>query len=752
MERIRIRVFGIVQGVGFRPFVVRIAHANAVTGTVTNKGPYVEIFVQGTAAQNEAFIHDLKIKAPDRSMILKIETEPCEPIDETDFTILHSMKVKGDIFVSPDIAICPTCQKELYDPANRRYLHPFINCTACGPRLTILDGMPYDRERTSMKEFPMCPACEYEYTHEETRRYHAQPVCCNECGPELYIMDTDIRRDAALKTCRQALCDGRIAAVKGIGGFHLCCDATNQETVMTLRRRKTRPFKPLAVMMKNMDVVRRECEVSPAQEKILTGAQKPILLLKKKPNGKLCRAIAPDNPYVGVMLPYAPVQMLLFEYPDDLQTPDCLVMTSANPKGAPICRTDEDVRENLMSICDLVLSNNRRIRLRADDSVMAWFDDKPMMIRRSRGYAPLPAAVPVQTDRKILGIGGELKNTFCLTNKDLFYLSPYIGDLSDIRSVEALRQAIQRMEDLLEIRPDVVACDLHPQYNSRLVAHDLGLPVVEIQHHYAHVLSCMAENQLSGEVIGIAMDGTGYGTDQTIWGGEFFVCDEHNYTRYGSIEPFVLPGGDRAAVECYRPAVALLHQHRLMDQAAALHLCDAGTQDVLCTMIEQHIHTIPTTSVGRLFDAVSAILGLRLTNTCEGEASMVLEFTAMQGHPSDPLPVKIKDHQLMVKEMLQVLVRRHLDGEPAADTALAFHHWLAQGIAAMCRQIREAAALKRVCISGGCAQNQVLLHQLKEQLTKDGFAVYTHQMIPANDGGIALGQAYYAAANPEKGE
>ncbi|MBQ1595745.1 MAG: carbamoyltransferase HypF, partial [Clostridia bacterium] len=680
----KLHIFGIVQGVGFRPFIALIAEQSGVRGSVCNKGPYVEIFVGGTETQVSEFERRLTGDAPERSSILKVErteidsaefdqiieeqfadgaavdtSEGAEALTDKPFRIIQSEKVRGDIFVSPDIATCPKCEKELFDPSDRRYLHPFINCTACGPRLTILDSMPYDRVRTSMAEFPMCPDCEAEYTSPKTRRYHAQPVCCNDCGPELYLAyDRDgetLRRNDALFKTRRVIRDGGIVAIKGIGGFHLCCDATNEAAVARLRELKDRPFKPFAVMMKDIGVVKRECVVLDGQEELLTGPQKPILLFEKNTGDdtKLCPSIAPDNPNVGVMLPYNPVQYLLFRHPedpDDRPFPDCLVMTSGNPRGAPICRTDEEALEVLAPLCDLILSHDRKIRLRADDSVVSWHAGKPYMIRRSRGYAPLPFWVEprseTQNSRAVLGIGGELKNTFCIAKDKLFYPSPYIGDMADLRSVEALKEAVHRMGDLLEVEPDVIVCDKHPLYHSSEVAKELGeemgVPVLEIQHHYAHTLSCMAENDHLEPVIGVSFDGTGYGDDASIWGGEFLLCDVHGFERAGSIVVFPQAGGDASSKEGWRIAVSLLKQAlaaeaetpdgppapELSDLVMSLQLCDQTQLSFLEAQIQGNINCVPSTSAGRVFDAASAILGFRNVSTCEGEASMVLEFAA----------------------------------------------------------------------------------------------------------------------------
>ncbi len=678
--RVCIRVFGIVQGVGFRPTVKRHADACNVAGSVSNKGPYVEIFAEGNEECVHNFIKRIQEQPPKRAVILKLDVENLDSGEydihknesekqiskksdigkveseklitdgsldedkihkvkskadtEEKFQIIESEKEEGEIFVSPDIAICPECKKELYDKNDRRYLHPFINCTCCGPRLTILDSMPYDRVRTSMGEFPMCEKCEYEYTHAQTRRFDAQPVCCNECGPEVYLLGRKERGADAIRYTRKVISEGGIVAVKGIGGFHLCCDATKEETVARLRQRKKRPMKPFAVMMKDLDVVRRECETEPYLEEILDGHQKPIILLPKKEGGTLCESVAPDNPKIGVMLPYAPIQLLLFDYQDETKVSDCLVMTSANTSGAPICRDDEDALNELTELCDVILSHDRKIRLRADDTVMDFYRGEPYMIRRSRGYAPLPFMMGNEFKGQVLAVGGELKNAFCVGKNQLFYPSPYIGDMGDVRTVKALKESVKRMEELLEVRPQIVACDIHPSYNTRAAAEEMGLPVFLVQHHYAHILSCMAENEWTTEkkVIGVSFDGTGYGTDGTIWGGEILLADYDSFTRWGCIEPFAQTGGDASSKEGWRIAVSLLGKIYGKEVALSiietLGLCESKLAKLQFTMEEHGINTVQSTSAGRLFDAVSAILGIRKSSTFEGEASTSLQFAA----------------------------------------------------------------------------------------------------------------------------
>ncbi|MCI6646714.1 MAG: carbamoyltransferase HypF [Oscillospiraceae bacterium] len=755
----QIRVYGIVQGVGFRPTVSRHAAETGITGSVCNKGPYVEIFAQGEPDQVDRFLDALEHRPPRRAAILKIDVKPAEaPPVFSEFTIIESEKTKGEIFVSPDIAICEDCKRELFDPKDRRYLHPFINCTCCGPRLTILDALPYDRERTSMKAFPMCPACAEEYYSPATRRYDAQPVCCNECGPEVYLIGREERGRAAITYTRQVIASGGIAAIKGIGGFHLCCDAANPAAVERMRNLKHRPMKPFAVMARDLDTARRECEIDSAQEDILTGHQKPILLLKRRPGGRICPAVAPDNPKVGVMLPYAPVQLLLFDYDDGIRMPDCLVMTSGNDSGAPICRDDADAVAELGHLCDCILSHDRMIRIRADDSVMDFWEDQPYMIRRSRGYAPLPTLLSRGYRGQVLAMGGELKNTFCLGVNDLFYPSPYVGDLADLRTVTALKETVGRFETLLEAEPTLVACDLHPKYNSTAAAEELGLPVVYVQHHYAHILSCMAENDWSGPVIGVSFDGTGYGTDGTIWGGELLLADLKDFQRLGSIVPFFQAGGDLSAREGWRIACSLIWQaagdrETALDMIRRLEVCDEQNAAVQVTLAQRRLNGVTSTSAGRLFDGVSAMLGIRLASTFEGEASMALQFAAERAAARGSIPPE-QDTDLLREEngflymttdtLAEKLLRRRLDGEDPETLAWRFHDGLAARIAAACAAARDRTGVNAAALSGGVFQNTLLMDLTAARLRKLGFRLLTHRLIPPNDGGIALGQAVYA--------
>lgn len=755
MKTEMIRVYGIVQGVGFRPFVSREASDLGLCGTVANKGSYVEIHAQGSEKAVDELKKALESRPPERSVIMEIISAHLDEPPFDSFEIIDSEKEKGDIFVSPDIAVCEKCKGELFDKTNRRYLHPFINCTQCGPRLTIMDSMPYDRVRTTMADFPMCKDCEEEYTDPATRRYDAQPVCCNKCGPEVYIIGSEKKGAEAITATREAVMAGKIIAVKGIGGFHLCCDAKNESAVKRLRELKNRPAKPLAVMLKDISASRRECDFGEVQEKLLTGWQKPIVLLDKKTSGSLCESVAPENPTVGVMLPYAPLHLLLFDYDDGVEMTDSLVMTSGNVRGAPICRNDEDALSEIAGFCDLILSHNRRILIRSDDTVMDTFEGKPYIIRRSRGYAPLPIMTSCGDKGQTLAIGGELKNTFCIRKGSLYYLSSYVGDMADIRTVKALEESVKRMCELLEATPQNVVCDMHPKYNTVAFAEGLDLPLKKVQHHYAHILSCMAENDCSEKVIGVSYDGTGFGTDGTIWGGEILLCDRTGFERMGSIKPFMQVGGDLSSKEGWRIAAMITgsaYGERGGEICEKLGICTAKEYKLLSVMAEKKVNAVSSTSAGRLFDAASAVLGIRRFSTFEGEASMALQFAAEKFsrepfgiyEPMEKLTAE-KEGRIMLctQALIKRLCQGMQNGEDKNRLAYEFHSLLADMTAQACRTISERTGIKVCALSGGVFQNKLLLKMVKCRLEKMGLRVLIHSLVPANDGGIALGQAFY---------
>lgn len=804
-----IHIFGIVQGVGFRPFAARLAGEFFLSGRVCNRGAYVEITAEGEEEAVEGYIRALKEKAPQRAVILKTDVRRRTKAARTyqGFTIEESKIEEGTAFIPPDIAICDTCSRELFDPENRRYLHPFINCTQCGPRLTIMEGLPYDRERTSMKIFPMCPECRKEYKDPSSRRYDAQPVCCNHCGPEVFLLDNETVRGAeAITRVRQTIMNGGIAAVKGIGGFHLVCDAADEAAVRKLRQRKNRMRKPFAIMAADRDTAARECVFDEKQEAILTGHQKPILLLKKRSESqgnaarRATESIAPGSPFLGVMLPYAPVQLLLFRYPDEVAMTDILVMTSANDSGAPICRTDADAREELAGIADVILTNNRPILIRSDDSVMDFYRGEPYMVRRSRGFAPLPFPVDEPAGEKpfhgtVFAVGGELKNVFTIGINGLFYPSAYVGDLRDERTLTALEQSAARMKDMLGAKPDVIACDMHPGYASakfaRREAERLGLPLVAVQHHYAHVLSCMAENNHPEPVLGVVFDGTGYGTDGTVWGGEILQCDYDGFQRMASIASFRMPGADMAAKEGWRCAVSMLLDEAEPEAAARialeLSLAQPPVVRVLESMRKNGVNTVISTSAGRLFDAVSAVLSVRRESTFEGEAASALQFAAMTyeeqvsessrqeelrrfflrmrgqeetesdgerpfGRPDAASGVTdrhiIRTDRLffeIVRERLEQLRTGAESKEESGRLAWLFHAALARLTAEEVLREAQETGIRTAALSGGSFQNTLLTGMLEDCLVSGNMTVLRHHLLPPGDGGISLGQAISAA-------
>ncbi len=735
---LNIKIFGIVQGVGFRPFVKNLADVNKIVGTVANRGSYVEIFAQGSEDDLKNFLSALQSKNPPRSAILKVDIKNLPDKIFDDFQIINSVHEAGDIFVSPDISICDKCADELFNSNDRRYLHPFINCTACGPRLTILKNMPYDRERTSMGEFTMCDACAEEYFNPTSRRFDAQPICCNDCGPEVYIIGKNLRGHDAIKFARKILATGGIVAIKGIGGFHLACDAKNFSAVQRLRNSKTRPTKPFAVMFKNISAVKRECFLSYVEKTFLDSPQKPIVLLQKK-FGSIAENVAPNINKLGVMLPYTPLHLLIFYFPDELTNfPDALIMTSGNPSGVPITIDDDDAIKNF-DYCDAILSHNRKILLRADDSVMDFIDNRTSMIRRSRGYAPLPIFFDSNSKKSVLAIGGELKNTFCLAKNNLFYASPYIGNVGDLRTIAVLESSIRRMSDLLEIKPEIIACDMHPRYQTTALAEkiskELNVPLIKIQHHYAHVLSCMAENNFGGEVIGVAFDGTGYGLDGTIWGGEFFICDTKNFERVNSIKSFIQAGGDKSAREGWRIALAFIKN---LDIARKLNLADEKNLRGVKFLLDNNINCVRSTSVGRLFDAIAAVLDICKFSSYEGEAAMRLQALAERSNKK--FRADFKD----TNEIFSEILNRRLAGENICDLARLFHDLLAEMTAEIVFELRERTKIKTVVLSGGVFQNSLLSSLVFSKLQYRGLKILRHELIPPNDGGICIGQAIFA--------
>lgn len=766
-QRARVVVRGVVQGVGFRPFVYRLATEQGLTGWVLNSTEGVVIEVEGR--ELERFVARLGEECPPLARIDRIEVTPLPLVGYTSFAIEASVEREGSVaLVSPDVSICPDCLREIRDPANRRYRYPFTNCTNCGPRFTIVRDIPYDRPKTTMADFRMCPRCEAEYHDPTDRRFHAQPNACPDCGPRLTLLcqGGEWHGDAALAEARRLLLGGQIVAVKGLGGFHLACDGTAEGVVAELRRRKRRVEKPFAIMVADAAAAEAICEVSVEERRLLESPQRPIVLLKRKANVPLAPSLAPRNPNLGVMLPYTPLHYLLFE---GGMPP--LVMTSGNLSEEPIAIGNDEARERLGGLADAFLVHNREIHTRCDDSVTRVFAGKETLVRRSRGYAPFPVRLAA-AGRHVLGCGAELKNTFCLARDDYAFLSHHIGDLENEETLRSYEEGIAHFERLFRVTPEAIACDLHPDYLSTRYAlaraEREGLAparLIAVQHHHAHVASCLADNGFSGQVIGVAFDGTGYGTDGAIWGGEFLVAGEASYRRHGYLAYVPLPGGDAAIHRPYRtalshayaafgklePALSLLRTHSERDSSNGRGERRLGDTElaVLARQVQKGMNSPPTSSIGRLFDAVSALAGVRLEVNYEGQAAIELEMAAdPDERGAYPLPL-VGDAFSFVLDpapLVRAVVADVRAAEPVGAISARFHNALAQAVAGACRIIAEAGGPNRVALSGGVFQNRLLLARATEALEAAGMEVLIHHQVPCNDGGIALGQVVVANA------
>ncbi len=752
-----IHVEGIVQGVGFRPFVYRLAHTHGLRGWVRNNSRGVDIEVAGPPEAIEAFVRDLRAQAPPLAQIRALHRHA---IPEQDFggtfRILHSEAEEGFTLVPPDVATCPDCLRELFDPADRRYRYPFINCTNCGPRFSIIRALPYDRPNTTMAAFVMCPACQAEYDDPLNRRFHAQPDACPECGPHLWLESRDgsqslFDEDQALRTAARWLTEGRIVAVKGLGGFHLACDATNDEAVQELRRRKTRPHKPLALMMRDLAMVRAYCELTPEEEALLTSPAAPIVLLKPRPHTDLSPHIAPGQQRLGVMLPYTPLHHLLLH---EVNRP--LVMTSGNRRDEPIARTNAEAREKLADLADAFLWHNRPIHNRVDDSVWMVTAEGPLPIRRSRGYAPQPVELAFRAAEPVLATGSQMKNTFCLLAGNQAFLSQHIGEMDHLETWDFFTESVARYQDLFGIRPRLVAHDLHPDFTVAALEalQDLapGAQTVAVQHHHAHIAACLAENGVTGPVIGVALDGTGYGPDGTVWGGEILVADLQTHRRVGRWQPFALPGNEAAIRQPMRIALGLWTAAFGTVPPDLPTLTEDVPEALIRTVAQQvtkGVNAPLTSSCGRLFDAVAALLGVRREVTYEGQAAIELETLAATAWPAPAYPVALhQTGELMEFPTLAVfraVVEDLRHGVPVTSIAARFHATVIAGVVEMVRAVRQAEGLTQVALSGGCFQNRLLLEGLTQALRREGLTVYTHHRVPTNDGGLSLGQAVVAA-------
>lgn len=746
-ERVRARLLirGAVQGVGFRPAVFQLAGELGLDGWVNNTAQGVTVELEGDRASVSRFILRIEAEKPPRSSIQSLETSWLRAIGYRGFAIRESdTSGPKTALVLPDIAICRDCVRELFDPKNRRHLYPFTNCTHCGPRFSIIEALPYDRPTTSMRDFEMCELCRAEYENPGDRRFHAQPNACPSCGPHMEAWD---RTGKCLSTHQSAIDDatamlvsGGIVAIKGLGGFHLMVDARNEGALRRLRGLKHREEKPFAIMAPSLEFVLRECELSEFEARLLCSPEAPIVLLRRRANAStIAFAVAPESPSVGVMLPYTPLHHVLLA---QLGFP--VVATSGNRSGEPICTDEHEALERLAGFADLFLVHNRRIVRHMDDSVARVSLGRELLLRRARGYAPLPIPLKHSTS-STLGAGAHLKNTIALSADRQVFLSQHIGDLETTQAFAAFRQVIGDFEQLFELRPTQIAADSHPDYISTKFAVErgerIGVPVVNVQHHYAHVLSCMAENEMEAPALGVAWDGSGYGTDGTIWGGEFLGITETGFERFAHLRVFALPGGESAVQEPRRCALGLLHAIYgddlfSMEKLPSVRAFSARELSLLQTMLQRKVNTPLTSSAGRLFDAVASLAGLRQTASFEGQAAMQLEY-ALHGMVTDEAyAVHAANGVVDWEPMMREIVAEVLEGVEAALVAVKFHNTLAEMILAVALMAKRT----HVALAGGCFQNDYLLSRAVRLLKREGFQPFWHQRVPPNDGGIALGQ------------
>ena len=765
-------VTGVVQGVGFRPFVYQLATRAALRGWVANTSAGVDIQVQGDLNALENFARALANEKPPLARIdsLSFVDSPANghPIFEN-FEIRASVTQVGAFQpISPDIAICDDCLRELFDSADRRYRYPFINCTNCGPRFTIIQDIPYDRPQTTMRAFELCDDCAREYHDPMNRRFHAQPVACAQCGPRVWLerrttddgRRTGIFGDDAILQTQELLAHGKIVAVKGLGGFHLACDATNADAVNLLRERKRRVEKPFALMLRDMEAIEQHCFMNDAERELLQARERPIVLLKRRPESTIAREVAPNQDTLGVMLPYTPLHYLLMTANDGRQTtdsgqPSVVVMTSGNLSEEPIAFTNDEARERLTNLADAFLMHDREIHIRTDDSVVRVFDKEIYPLRRARGYAPFPVHLPFDIP-PILAVGGELKNTFCVAREQYAFMSHHIGDLENYETLRSFEQGIAHFEKLFRIAPQVIAYDLHPNYLATRYALERAerenIRAVGVQHHHAHIAACMAENGLDGArpVIGVAFDGTGYGDDGAIWGGEFLIADYARYQRRAHLAYVPLPGGDKATREPWRIALAYLQRAGVewRDDFAPVRAANEHARHILLQQIERNINAPLTSSMGRLFDAVASLVGIRQTVNYEAQAAIELEALA-DANERGVYEVEIENRKSKIEidtaPFIRAIVADVGAGVSIPIIAARFHNSIAMLTRNVCCELRAEFGLNEIALSGGVWQNMTLLQKTLSLLRDENFDVYIHRLVPANDGGIALGQAIIAA-------
>lgn len=748
-----VEVSGIVQGVGFRPYIYRLATELHLTGFISNTAAGVTIEIQGSPEAVEEFLRRLPAEAPPLARITSATVRDLALDHDRGFEILASRGgEERRVLISPDVAICADCLRELFDSADRRYRYPFINCTNCGPRFTIVRDIPYDRARTSMSVFPMCAACRREYDDPLNRRFHAQPNACWECGPRVELWDhrgraIESRDPIAEAAARMA--DGAVVAVKGLGGFHLAVDATDTEAVERLRERKRRVEKPFAIMVPDLATAERFCELDEPARRLLRSPQRPIALLPRNELSAIAEAVAPRNRYLGIFLPYTPLHYLLFAEGGFA----ALVMTSGNISEEPIAIDNQEAVNRLGELADFLLVHNRDILLRSDDSVLRVVGEKPRQLRRSRGFVPAPVFLREELP-PILAAGGELKSTICLTKGKHAFLSQHIGDLENLESYRFFEEAVEHLQRILEIKPQFVAYDLHPDYfATRWALAQTGVERVGVQHHHAHVASCMAENHLEGRVIGLALDGTGYGTDGRIWGGEVLLADYREFTRAAHLAYVPMPGAAASIHEPWRMAVSYLAQHFGRDLARLpipfIAQLDPRRLEIVLRMLEQKVNSPLTSSCGRLFDAVAALAGIRQHVNYEAQAAIELEMAIGRDGHDAAYPLSLVEEAggwvIDTRALFEALVRDLQRDVPAGAVSRRFHNGLVETFARLAGLLRERTGLDRVCLSGGTFQNVYLLERLEQRLKADRFGVFTHSEVPPGDGGLSLGQALVAA-------
>jgi len=760
-ERREISVEGIVQGVGFRPFIHALAQQHGLTGLVRNVAEGVRIEAQGPPQELERFLQEIKEKAPPLAAVEAVAWRLLAVREEKEFRIEESREgVRRRALVSPDVATCEDCLRELFDPTDRRYRYPFINCTNCGPRFTITRSVPYDRIMTTMEHFEMCSECQKEYDDPSDRRFHAQPNACPICGPQTRLLDSsrhELHSKPGDHIARAAwMLRGRaILAIKGLGGYHLACDPFDAKTVRTLRGRKIRQDKPFALMARDLDQVRELCWVGPEEQRLLASPARPIVLLERREDSRVAEEVAPHQKTLGVMLPYTPLHHLLLQ---DARIP--LVMTSGNRRDEPIAYRDEAAFEQLWDIADFFLVHDRPIHMRCEDSVARIVGQKMYPIRRSRGYAPTPLRVAESFGRHTLASGGELKNTFCVAKERHVFLSHHIGDLKNYETLQSLREGVEHYCWLFDVQPELVAYDQHPKYLSTKYARELeeeGLPAVGVQHHHAHIASCLADNERPSEerVIGVALDGTGYGSDGTIWGGEFLEGNIHGgFVRRAHLEYTLMPGEAAVIRQPWRMALAHLIALFGEEETVKLPLAAvrrAGEENVrlIARLVKGKLNTPPTSSAGRLFDAVAALVGVpgSLWSTYEGQPAVELELAA-DGTADRGYPFRLRPEGdvwvVETREIINGVVEDLMAGRSGGKISSKFHRTMAKMVVAGCEEIRQAGGVNAVALSGGTFQNLLLLGQVVGLLEEKGFTVYRHRQVPANDGGLSLGQAILA--------